>query len=89
MGEMMMGGILFDRPIEEFNNVEVEQFTGIKDKNGREIYEGDVLADGFDNKAIVVFKIHSFQVDGKFISGDFNSSWVVIGNIHENGDLLK
>lgn len=46
MGEMMMGGILFDRPVEEFNNVHVDTFTGLVDMDGTDIYENDILKVG-------------------------------------------
>lgn len=71
----------------------VEQFTGILDKNGKEIYDGDiVVTNESDWKAKVVYDRGGFFcVDTK---GGFSSEceWEkceVIGNIHENPELTE
>ena len=82
-------------------DVELEQYTGLKDKNGKEIYEGDIANLGKYGIYVVVFNEFwcGFEFEGgkgvKTKSGvehpRFSQDWQtaeVIGNIHENPELL-
>lgn len=74
----------------------VELSTGVKDKNGEEIYEGDIVDDGYSRICKIRWSEHftAFEAVNEN-DGYMSNIWFVakygevIGNIHENPELLE
>ncbi|MGN0789053.1 MAG: YopX family protein [Christensenellales bacterium] len=81
----------------------VGQFTGLTDKNGTKIFEGDIVefTDKYTRskgRAEIVFEAFKWKYSGCYYGGnpivwlcieDRSVEFEVIGNIHDNPELLK
>ena len=81
----------------------VGQYTGLKDKNGKEIYEGDIVMAKDDVSILYVVKFGQYMYSDacfflqeisdtnpplRFFSRGIDQT-EIIGNIHENPELIK
>ena len=86
-----------------FEDIELMQYTGLKDKNGKEIYEGDILRYNFpyDGRIKHVSPVTYLETQASFGLKDIygneiplyritaNHCFEIIGNIYENPEFLE
>lgn len=81
----------------KMEDIELMQYTGLKDKNGTEIYEGDILNHHYhkeigdirwEEKRATFLLFYTDGLKDGLLSVD-RPSYEIIGNIYENPNLLK
>lgn len=99
--EFIGDGITFQRLA---NEVELMQSTGLKDKNGKEVFEGDIITNGIEIEDIKNHQTLGFYTalddreyflssgisveDFEEYADEFSQIAKIIGNIYENPELL-
>ncbi|KMO58765.1 hypothetical protein PZ03_03850, partial [Lacticaseibacillus rhamnosus] len=90
-----------DAELQLADNYELMQYTGLKDKNGREIYEGDIVRTGEDNIGDpdptigqVIMREGSWLIENEKKQEEIGlfseiTSREVIGNIFEDKQLME
>lgn len=105
-GEVCLRNKKGEQWTEYIKDVVLEQSTGLKDKNDKEIYEGDIITETIDDGSNKIVQMYETYWDEDMLNfgirgtkgfnynlhdelWETNASREVIGNIHENPELLE
>jgi uncharacterized phage protein (TIGR01671 family) len=87
------GGPFTSSKDNDWDNLILMQYTGLKDKDGKEIYEGDIVEN--DGIAVVRYNGNQFVIESPgslaidYVSEYFFETCIVIGNQFQNPELLS
>lgn len=93
-----------DNPVTDtLEMIELIRYTGVKDRNGKEIYEGDIVSFYNDEEyklkstnALVIYDSGAFMLEHKKLGKEYlgemdieNMCIKIVGNIYDNPELLE
>ena len=96
----LKGGFFNGRRLTKIDNPLLMQYTGLKDKNGNDVYEGDLLHNDDPEYGVGVIEFSS-KYNGWILNDNYdetgaddltvilNNDYKIIGNIYENPELLN
>lgn len=86
---------IFENPDGYPQDIEIQQYTGLKDVNGKEVYEGDVVKHEGGRVREVYWRGACVETGSSDYVSDGECGWPepeeieIIGNIYENPELIK
>lgn len=83
---------VFAQQIFSFDDIELIQYTGLKDKNGKEVYEGDIIQRYGEGRYTIYWHNNTacWRMEGftGITKSDIALACEIIGNIYENPEIV-